>query len=292
LKKIVVSVLMLMVLMGACGALADHDMYFKHAQQVYSFTEDGLARFLALNGMYGYINTKGEVVIPPMYDTAEDFSNGLATVRDGYRNEYSQNTFTIDTAGKIVYGSDKRTAIPTDQLNAEMPFAVSNYCLYCPTAASGNVIERYNWYSPDLEGTLAKLQKVENTQWLWRIESKNRYNTRILYDVAGNRYLLLYMDEISTVMADGLIAVENKGVGFYVDEQGVMKIPPVGVHVYDFHDGVARVQDENGYFYIDTKGNAVHSGRYEVATDMVGGFATVKKDGKWYIMNSSGRLIK
>ena len=41
---------------------------------------DGLARFY-LNGMYGYVNRAGTIVVPAKYDDAEEFSDGLAAVQ-------------------------------------------------------------------------------------------------------------------------------------------------------------------------------------------------------------------
>lgn len=42
--------------------------------------KDGLARFYQ-NGMYGYVNRAGTIVIPAKYNDAEDFSEGLAAVQ-------------------------------------------------------------------------------------------------------------------------------------------------------------------------------------------------------------------
>lgn len=60
-----------------------------------SFTEDGLAR-VEIDDNVGDINTKGEVVIPLEYKGDNSYSDGLALIRkDGER-------YFIDTTGKIV----------------------------------------------------------------------------------------------------------------------------------------------------------------------------------------------
>lgn len=56
---------------------------------------DGLA-LVKLNGMCGFINEKGDVVVPLIYDDATDFENGQARVQ-----RYGQWT-VIDTSGKPV----------------------------------------------------------------------------------------------------------------------------------------------------------------------------------------------
>jgi KWG Leptospira. len=63
---------------------------------------DGAADFsedLALvkaNGVYGYMNRAGEVIIPPQYLSAASFSGGLAAIRTGTRYGY------INPAGELV----------------------------------------------------------------------------------------------------------------------------------------------------------------------------------------------
>jgi hypothetical protein len=52
-------------------------------QPIYDFADDftdGLAR-VQRNGKYGYINPKGEAAIPLVYDDARNFSEGLASVK-------------------------------------------------------------------------------------------------------------------------------------------------------------------------------------------------------------------
>ena len=50
---------------------------YKHQEQFLFW--DGLA-YVKFNNKYGYINHKGEVVIPIIYDKADNFYNGKATV--------------------------------------------------------------------------------------------------------------------------------------------------------------------------------------------------------------------
>lgn len=58
----------------------------------------GLAR-VRLNGKWGFVNCEGEMVIPCVFDYADQFGfiTGMATVQKG------ENLFMIDTKGKYVY---------------------------------------------------------------------------------------------------------------------------------------------------------------------------------------------
>ena len=49
-----------------------------------------------INGKFGYINPKGEIVIPPNFEEATDFRGGQAQVR------INGKTQTIDLKGKAL----------------------------------------------------------------------------------------------------------------------------------------------------------------------------------------------
>lgn len=88
---------------GGAPTLIDKDgeplVILKDAESVWPYSE-GLAKFERAvsdtRSKYGYVNLKGEVVIPPVYDSAEPFSEGLAAVTDG------NTTIFIDKSGKTV----------------------------------------------------------------------------------------------------------------------------------------------------------------------------------------------
>ena len=71
---------------------------------------DGLIRFKTTEGLWGYLNKSGEVVIKPAYLVSENFVNGLARVSK------SENTFSIiNTKGEEVFkGDEEVTYYPID----------------------------------------------------------------------------------------------------------------------------------------------------------------------------------
>lgn len=76
-------------------AQTDYSLEFMYADTVFDFYE-GLAAFRTLNGLYGYVDTNGTVVIPPIYSYASPFSDGLAPVKLGSKYGY------INHAGEVV----------------------------------------------------------------------------------------------------------------------------------------------------------------------------------------------
>jgi serine/threonine-protein kinase len=69
-------------------------LFKKQFQDVEAFS-DGLAR-VKIGDRYGFLNTKGELAIPCVYDSATSFEDGLAEVATG--TKYG----CIDTDGQIV----------------------------------------------------------------------------------------------------------------------------------------------------------------------------------------------
>lgn len=95
-KALVLLLCTLMMVVSVLPAMADSDLDFRYALNVRNFTEDGLALFQARNGLYGFVNTDGDVVITPQYVSAGSFGSGLAPVSMGGLCGY------IDTTGALV----------------------------------------------------------------------------------------------------------------------------------------------------------------------------------------------
>lgn len=95
-KKLLCLILALVLSLGCVGALADNTLDFTYAEEVYAFSEDGMALFRARNGLYGFVNTRGEVALPAAYEDAYGFNDGLAAVRRGTLWGF------INTSGELV----------------------------------------------------------------------------------------------------------------------------------------------------------------------------------------------
>ena len=80
---------------------------------------DGLVVFRAEDGLYGYINTEGEIVIPAQFDAAHDFRDGYAEV--GLLEEVRTSAI-IDRSGTVIIsGLDVYYGMVADALFVEWP---------------------------------------------------------------------------------------------------------------------------------------------------------------------------
>lgn len=94
--------------------------------------------------------------------------------------------------------------------------------------------------------------------------------------------------------SDGLASVIVNGEYVYIDKTGniVLKCGVTG----DFHDGLVRNYKEVDrmkykYGYLDKQGNVAIDYIYDSAYDFVDGLAPVQKDGKWYYIDTKGNIV-
>lgn len=181
----------------------------KHGEVVIAPKDDispyfhgGLARIMR-DGKYGFVNTRGAVTIPCQYDRAFDYAEGLAAVMQNNRWGY------INPAGEMV--------IP-----------------YLYTNASTEFSNGFAWVQhPNKRG--------------WEI-------------INSNGEIIGHGDGFETVAPftkEGLARVEQKGKWGYANSKGELVIPCEYDDAEDFTDGLAFVEQDGLYGLINPEGELV-----------------------------------
>lgn len=207
----------------------------REAEEVENFS-GGLARFKTVD-KYGYINIKGEVVIPPIYQAAHMFSEGLAAVKDSLTDGYGY----IDTGGKIVinYQFDDATNFRNNQ--AIVLLANSGY------------------------GTIDKQGKyIINPQFSLMIADEDKYIIRLqdgasygYCDTKGKIIINPQFEDCSSFGDSKLAAAKmNKKYG-YIDETGKIVINPQFDFAFPFQGECAIVVTNNKVGTVDKEGHYV-----------------------------------
>lgn len=213
------------------GKLAIPCMY----DEVDSFSEGFAA--VSQSGKWGYIDMNGKIIIPCQYDGANAFSEGLAWVRqDGKLG-------IIDTAGETI-----------------APCQFTFGTIYPFTDGLAGYLEQ------GMTGFVNKHGKV----------------------------VIPPKDDISPYFHDGLARIERDGKYGFVTKDGVITIPCQYDRAFDFSEGLAAVMQNNRWGYINPAGEMVIPYLYSNASiEFSNGFAWVQHPNKrgWEIINSNGEII-
>ena len=90
---------------------------------------------------------------------------------------------------------------------------------------------------------------------------------------------------------EGLARVEADGKYGYIDKEGKEVVSPKYKDAGGFSEGLARVEADEKYGYIDKEGKEVVSPKYEYADFFSEGLAVVKADGKWGYIDKEGKEV-
>ncbi|MGW8444033.1 WG repeat-containing protein [Paenibacillus sp. S33] len=234
--------------------------------------------------LYGYINTKGTLVIPCQYTEANFFSEGKAkvTIADTKENAI------IDRTGKIISHFKENG-------DSEYIFTDGLALAYAPNTgkigfvnASGQLAIPYKYkYSRGFSDGLAIVQN-----------SKGLYG----YINTAGKEVIPPQYKSGGDFSEGLAPVQNtKGKWGFINKQGKVAIPFKFTDAQDFSEGLASVKNaKNEVGFIDKNGTLVikYQQKYDVTSPFKEGLALVGKqtqssvsDGKFGYINRQGQLL-
>lgn len=231
---------------------------------------EGLAPIMTGNGKWGFIDTKGKLVILPKYDgnLALGFKNGACVVFQ------DRKLAVIDKQGNNL-GKEGYAINPVG----------SNYATVTKEGKIGLI---------DFSGQTIIAEGIYNQ--IWYIETLNLFkvvqNGKVGYlDINGNtvfapKYSFLDFENTN----DPSQARIGEKFGF-VDFKGNELTPFKYDYTKSFSEGFARVGSNGKYGFINKKGEEIIALKYEKADDFSEGLASVKLNDKWGVINSKGKLV-
>jgi hypothetical protein len=244
------------------------------------FGNNGLAK--VKNGdKWGYINLKGEDVIPPLFDEVGDFHYGLAPVKSngkwGYANTDGQVTIPLNF--EAVSGGWR------DGLSAVRAGGKWGYI-----DAKGETV-----IAPEFD------QATEFVNGLAKVETGGKWGA---VDTHGKVIIPLDFDVLLSTADPGLLLVARNRKYGYFDAKGVEIIPPNMIKpVQVRRDGSGAIQinlnefalvPEGGDLWSDTvhlSGWFYHNATNEKMRFDENGKAQIWRKGEWFYINKQGKLI-
>jgi len=197
--------------------------------------------------LFGYVDTKGKLVIPAVYLDAASFRKDRALVQ-------------FDEYGAALIDPDGNEIVRNDQIS----YCGYYECGYARVQYKDNRRTWDGWLSQD--GRL--IRKVsgdampirEDRFWESAWEEDYWYLTNEEGQVLSANYKQDSFNYVSFRVADGRICVQNKDdLWGYVNEDGQEVIPCQWDEAQIFRNGLAYVEQEDLSAYIDTEGKIVFS---------------------------------
>ena len=259
-----------MMSLAAMPALSAGNEEFRTAQSIGNFSE-GFAAFQNADGLWGYIDRQGQVVIAPVWTVADIFSEGRARIGSGSGD--SRKYGLIDASGNLV-------ATLTDN--------VSSYWEGMATVTSGGMVSYIDLEGNDVFGRAWKSASPFH-EGLAAVVSEGSDLTGFI-NTSGEQ-VIAGQWERSYGFSEGLAAVRKDNLWGYIDRSGAVVIEPQYDDCNDFCNGLAAVEKDDWEGYIDASGTVVIPLQYENASHFRDGHAWVKRDGVYQMIDTQGNPI-
>jgi len=250
---------------------------------------------IKLDGKWGYINQKGEVIIEPQFRFAEDFSEGLAgaTTDSGSGLIDSNGEFLVQPRFQKVFSFNEGVAVALERDKAGFIDRDGNWLVSVdrrklnPRPSRDLEFDRWQ-FSSFGEGLGGYFDPASGE--LVFIDNTGKEKMRVQGTDCKGFY-------------EGLCAVRNNDLWGFIDRQGDWRIPPSFRNVRSFSEGLASacVEGEKGksaWGYIDQDGSWLVEPAFGNAGNFSGGYAPVAdrwdrsiKYSGWKYIDRSGRPV-
>lgn len=267
--------------------------------------QEGMARVVEnrfFQDNYGYVDVRGEEIIPCIYPNAADFSEGLAAVQD--------------VSGLYGYIDDKGAKVLDYQFTSASSFSQGLACVTKEEKRylidhTGKIVLDVTDYQEveEFSGGLAAVTKGEKQGFIDRTGKEVIpciYDSVVNFGEEGIGFgmqgkiahafstegQLLFQVSCDAVFAysNGLAKIQQNGRVGYMDTTGAVVIPCI----YDttslsFAEGLAYVENGSVRGYIDKSGQMVlNMSSYDYASSFCDGYALAQKGEKSYYVDMSG----
>ncbi|MEL7039073.1 MAG: WG repeat-containing protein [Cyanobacteria bacterium J06592_8] len=239
------------------------------------FTPDSEGLALAYQrGRYGYVNTQGEWVIPPQFEWARSFSEGLAVVRK------DQKIFCIDVQGNLALSPD------FGECQSDFSDGVSRVRLKNGQNGimdrQGNLLFETPHYIDAFSEGLARIKvREDSTQAVIGNGFVNKQGEMVIeprFEDAGT-------------FSQGRAMIQENGQWGFINRTGTIVAEPEFREVQAFTEGLAAVKKGDLWGYIDSEGEMVISPQFEIVQPFSEGLAGVKKGDRWFYINTEGNPV-
>ncbi len=257
---------------------------FSLGERTGSFSE-GLCRVEKDDYHWGYINKEGELAIPYFIcESPGDFIDGIAPIRKDTKDGYE--TFFIDKSGK--------TVIPPQPYRCygykDGVFSIkSRRGSYGMMDVRGSIVvpTQYRDVGLPSEGLCVVIKEKSGRTVSGSYFSKELFG---FVDITNGRETIPPQFDRAGPFSEGLACVQKEEKWGYINKQGELVIPYKFQEAYLFHEGLAFVKTEDSYAIIDKQGQIVTQlPNYEYFSGIFSeGLAAIRLNGRYGYVDIHG----
>ena len=244
------------------------------------------------DGKQGYIDRTGKIAIPPTFDVASFFLDGLALVKTAEVGRHGFEGFS----GKFFIRPDGEVAFKQQYDDyGEFHEGMARVC-----EEGTGIFSNTKWGFIDTSGKTVvepSFHRVgdfsEGRAWVGIRHAFFIFVGRATFGFIDHNGNLIIPDRFDGAgnFSEGLanVVVDNKR-GF-IDTNGTMIIGPSFDKVGSFSEGLAWIRIGNKCGYIDREGTLVIDSVFDDARDFSEGMALAKQNGQWTYIDRNGRAM-
>lgn len=236
--------------------------------EVRNFSE-GLAPYRAMNEQFGFINSKGEIVIKAQFNSVGYFSEGLAWAKTssnkiGFID--TKGTWVIQPTYDMAKEFDKETGLALVKTGAT--FAFINKSGQTITASGAISYGEFN------EG-LAYAKTADKVGFI----NKN-----------GEWVVLPKYDKVERFV-NGFANVKTVEFWGAVDKKGNIVIEPKYQGINEVNEGIFAVKAGALWGFVTSDGKTLVEPKFNAIRDFKNGYAAVKIGDLWGLIDKSGKMV-
>ena len=232
------------------------------------FFRNGVAEFYTINGKWGVINKKGEIILPAEYKTVQ-YDGGIGFVV----TDDNDNMGYVDNDGQFIVPC--RYDAVNGFSEGLMVVATSDKVGYVDTLGNWAIDTIFDDARAFGDG-LARVKK--DGEWMF-------------IDHNGNAVERLDFDEILTGFAcNRAFAKQGQNI-VLIDKTGDVITEIDAESVYGFSEGYATFKKKGKFGKVDTMGVVVVPAKYESLSDTDGGMSVFVKNGKRGCIDTVGNVV-
>jgi hypothetical protein len=241
---------------------------------------------IEIKGKWGYMDTDGELVMPAIYDYADDFAGEYAVVAK------KNQPCIINKSGKTIIDTGFYQFISpvSEGLAAVRDYA--NHKFYINMVGTKLIT---------VNDSIYEVRKFKNGLAVVSTQI-DIHETKFGRDISTLGYRFGYMDTTGKMvtgfifddaddMRDGIAKVRQGSTFGLINAKGEWIIQPTYTSIGYFNEGKATVEMAGKFGYINAKGVLIIPISFDYAYDFTQGLAGVWVGGKYGYINESGALM-